>query len=72
MYAFRKQLSSPYLNKILFVVSVGQSWGDSSLIFQNLCLRTLFNGQDQELSGRRNLTLKAGKTNFILHKLMSI
>lgn len=56
----------------MFVVSVGQSWGDSSLIFQKLGLRTLFNGQDKELSGRRNLTLKAGNTNFILHKVMSI
>lgn len=51
---FRKV--SPYLNKILFVVSVGQSWGVSSLIFQKL--ENTLNGQDQKLSGRMNLTLR--------------
>lgn len=69
MYAFRKQLS-PYLNKILFVLwLVLGNLGGILLIFQKLCEH--FNGQDQELSGRRTLTLKAGNTNFILHKLMS-
>ena len=60
-----------YIKHCLSVVSVGAIWGGFLLIFLKLCLRTLLNGQDQEIEQKNEFNLRQEKIlSFV--KVMSI